>query len=169
MKDPPKGLGHKYVKSCYHQIINQILYLGNGAANHGQVLLQSKSHRASMRSHQTQFRQHFFCVGKNEVLETKTLFFRGSVALTTPSTYPNQGQKSERFSAIKTLGGTRNLKYKNKKWFYVIHLFKPKTSEIGGINALWVRNHICGFFFHSDLDRLGGFLQCVLSLTYAAT
>jgi len=90
-----------------------------------------------MRSHQTQLLQHFFGVGKNKVLETKTLSFRGSVALTTPSTYPHQGQKSERFSATNSLGGTRNLKYKNKKSFYVIHLFKPNTSEIGGINAPW--------------------------------
>lgn len=29
----------------------------------------------------------------------------------------------------------KNLKYKNKKWFYVIHLFNPLTSETVGING----------------------------------
>lgn len=135
-------------------------YLGNGAANHGQLLLQSKSRRASMRSHQTQFLQHLFCVERNEVLETKTLSFCGSVTLTPPSTYPHQGQKFQRFSATESLGGTRNLKYKNKKWFYVIHSFEPKTPKLKE-SSLWGRENIHVVSSSpSDLDMLGGFLVC---------
>lgn len=60
-----------------------------------------------------------------------------------------------------------NLKYKNKKWFYVIHLFNPtnfrncRDQRHGGDDKIQV------VFFASDLDLLGGLFPWALSLTYS--